>query len=298
MADVTIDELTRGTPLGSYILPYSTGSNTLGVPVSALFQGGGSNIGIGLTNPNVTLTINGQLSATGSIACNQNITINNSNYNKTNMGLVNYLGTQAIVAADINNWNNSLRIAGSQDLSYPNTVALYSNNNIRMFVAANGNVKIGADAAPQAKLDVDGDVKVSGRILLSNVTPQQGTEYSQIGQVFAEGVINANSSVTINLNAMSTWPCAGIFAIILQSQVIGLNSSYPNQKASTVRYGSFVRTLSKNIGVSTIYAQDTTLLSVPDFTGLGITTLTNNSSYACDYSIRVLPVLARVWPLA
>jgi len=38
MADTTISQLTKGTPSGSHLLPYSTGSNTLGVPVSAIFQ--------------------------------------------------------------------------------------------------------------------------------------------------------------------------------------------------------------------------------------------------------------------
>jgi len=53
MADVTISQLTRNVPSGNNILPYSTGSNTLGVPVSAIFQNTTSNIGIGLnvTNP-------------------------------------------------------------------------------------------------------------------------------------------------------------------------------------------------------------------------------------------------------
>jgi len=190
MADVTISSLPLGTPSGSALLPYSTGSNTLGVPVSALFQSVGSNVGIGLINPNVALTINGQLSAIGSIAGNQNIIINNSNHNKASVALVNYLGTQAILATDVNNWNNSLRIADSQDAAYPNTVTLYSNNNIRMFVAANGNVKIGSDSNPQAKLDVAGDVKASN-------TPKawvnwRGNEYNAQN----ECVINASYNIS------------------------------------------------------------------------------------------------------
>ena len=41
MADVTISQLTQGIPAGNNILPYSTVSNTLGVPVSAIFQNAG-----------------------------------------------------------------------------------------------------------------------------------------------------------------------------------------------------------------------------------------------------------------
>jgi hypothetical protein len=44
MADVTISELTRGIPSGSNLLPYSTGTSTLGTPVSAIFQNTNSRI--------------------------------------------------------------------------------------------------------------------------------------------------------------------------------------------------------------------------------------------------------------
>jgi len=41
MADVTISQLTQGTPAGSSIIPYSTGTSTLGVPASAVLQNAG-----------------------------------------------------------------------------------------------------------------------------------------------------------------------------------------------------------------------------------------------------------------
>ncbi len=46
MADVTISQLTQGTPNGNHLLPYSTGSSTLGTSVSAIFENTG-NVGIG-----------------------------------------------------------------------------------------------------------------------------------------------------------------------------------------------------------------------------------------------------------
>jgi len=46
MADVTISQLTQGIPTGNALLPYSTGSNTLGVTVSSIFASTQS-IGIG-----------------------------------------------------------------------------------------------------------------------------------------------------------------------------------------------------------------------------------------------------------
>jgi len=53
MADVTISQLAKGIPAGNNILPYSTSSNTLGVPVSGLFQNLNSSLFIGSTPPPV-----------------------------------------------------------------------------------------------------------------------------------------------------------------------------------------------------------------------------------------------------
>lgn len=56
MADVTISQLTQGVPAGNNVLPYSTGSNTLGVPASAILQNVG-NVGIGTTSPSYKLVV-------------------------------------------------------------------------------------------------------------------------------------------------------------------------------------------------------------------------------------------------
>ena len=57
MADVTISQLTNGVPAGNNLLPYSTGTVTLGVPVSAMFQNT-SKVGIGTTDPLYNLHLN------------------------------------------------------------------------------------------------------------------------------------------------------------------------------------------------------------------------------------------------
>ena len=58
MADVTISQLTQGTPSGNHLLPYSTGSSTLAVPASGIFQNV-SNVGINTTNVKSTITTQG-----------------------------------------------------------------------------------------------------------------------------------------------------------------------------------------------------------------------------------------------
>jgi hypothetical protein len=226
MADVTISSLSLGTPFGDNTLPYSTGSSTLGVQVSALFQTVYSNIGIATSTPNARLTINGAVSATGAITGNANLTINNINYNKSNIGLVNYQGTQAILASDINNWDNSLRISGNQDLNYPNTVSLYSNNNIRMFVAANGNVKIGADSNPQAKLDVAGTIRATGDVKVDS------------GYVDTTG-----TTVTLANNEYIDFPLAsGLLIVNAHGPTNGSVSAYLVGGTGVLRLGTSVGT--------------------------------------------------------
>jgi len=278
MADVTISQLSRNVPSGNNILPYSTGSNTLGVPVSAIFQNVSTRVGI---NSNSTYSGAG-LQVNGSVL----LTLSGGNQ----LGLIS--GPQrwdldVDVSAD-----NAFRV---RNMTYPAGVT-----STCLTIVTAGNIGIGVvSPTTNMKMDLYGNLRVAGKILLSDVTPQQGTEYSQVGQVFAEGTINANSSVTLNLNGVSTWPCAGILAIVLQSQILGLNPFHPNSKACTVRLLSFVRTLSINKAVSTIYSQDSSLLSISEGSdlGLGYTVLTNNSSGGCNYSVRVLPVLARIWPV-
>ena len=56
MADVTISQLTQGTPNNGALLPYSQGGTTLSVAPSALLQNVG-NVGIGTSTPNGTLAV-------------------------------------------------------------------------------------------------------------------------------------------------------------------------------------------------------------------------------------------------
>ena len=86
MADVSISELARGVPVGSALIPYSTGSSTLGTSVSAILQNAG-NVGLGTNNPHAKLSIEGygslngiQLGTRGDVdqAINSNIHITNA----------------------------------------------------------------------------------------------------------------------------------------------------------------------------------------------------------------------------
>lgn len=58
MADVTISSLSQAPAAGNALLPFSNGSSTSSVPVSAIFHYAG-NIGIGEVSPTVKLDVNG-----------------------------------------------------------------------------------------------------------------------------------------------------------------------------------------------------------------------------------------------
>jgi hypothetical protein len=76
MADVSISSLPAGTPAGNNIVPYSTGSDTLGAPVSALFQTVYSNVGIGTSSPRCSLDLGGNLGAGKGFRCGDYLELN------------------------------------------------------------------------------------------------------------------------------------------------------------------------------------------------------------------------------
>ena len=135
MADVSISQLTQGTPAGNSILPYSTGSNTLGVPVSAILQNAG-NVGIGIDNPVRRLEVNGAIK---SYSAGGNLIFNSDS------GYEWWTGS----------WNDFV--------SYQVTRRKISDGVGTSHLTINtlGNVGIGT-ITPSTKLDVNGTIKATG----------------------------------------------------------------------------------------------------------------------------------------
>ena len=140
MADVTINALTRGTPAGSSILPYSTGSNTLGVPVSAILQNAG-NIGIGTANPQARLDVSGSLYTNG--------------YNHIESACLN------ITAATRNRIIGS--VSGFVELGVTSTYgsSFISNSNVFQIVNTAPNYGLKILKTGTLKIDISQDIKTA-----------------------------------------------------------------------------------------------------------------------------------------
>ena len=140
MADVTISQLTQGVPAGNNIIPYSTGSDTLGVAASALLQNAG-NIGIGTNNPVTRLTVNGD-------------------------SFLNYTNSSGLLIRNLTSENRidsyNYPITQGYPLALLGSTVRFQNASIEtMRIDSSGNVGIGT-ATPATKLDVNGTIKASG----------------------------------------------------------------------------------------------------------------------------------------
>jgi hypothetical protein len=200
MADVTISQLTLGTPAGNNILPYSTGSVTLGVPVSAIFYNTPS-VGIGYsTDPGNSLPsgilnlgqgAEGRALAWGSVANNYaNIFASYSGgslvLGTNTLGGIN--GGTSSLSGDkyYSSYNNSGTAAPARrniirlNAFNDNGIQFFTNPGAvlergveftpleRMRINSSGNVGIGT-SSPTQKLDVVGNVNVSGTITCPSI---------------------------------------------------------------------------------------------------------------------------------
>jgi len=174
MADVTINQLTRGIPTGNNILPYSTGSNTLGVPVSSLF----ADTTISLPKYSTDLfQFGGAPNFDGAV-----IRYESALFGGTLDGLV-------IEKTDGNG-------------SYPDGGIMFANKGIdgvrvpALSIRGTGNVGIGT-TDPSVKLDVNGTLKASEVIAVSGCKNSDVVELAWTSYSACNLVITAKARPTI-----------------------------------------------------------------------------------------------------
>jgi hypothetical protein len=171
MADVTIAQLTAGTPAGSSLVPYSTGTVTLGAPVSAMFQTT-NKVYFNASNDGVTSfqhLITGATSASFIMADDANKEYLGPILNTKNAPLLELRGTAFNFSEPRINFTEKGNVMGSIIVKNygGNTGAFHfctNNTNFaansavpRMTISANGNVGI-STTTPACTLDMYGDV--------------------------------------------------------------------------------------------------------------------------------------------
>ena len=151
MADVTISNLTKGTPTGNAILPYSAGSNTLAVATSAIFENVSTGIGINC-KPESSET---------------KLFIRSSYPNSYLFGLSGSGKSSAMyLLVDVDNKRQTCLTDsnGARTLVFDNSVVgqtntqFWNNNTEAIRINSSNNVGIGT-STPATKLDVNGVIK-------------------------------------------------------------------------------------------------------------------------------------------
>jgi len=136
MADTTISQLTKGVPTGSNTIPYSTGSVTLGAPVSAIFQNTNSRICINL--------------GTAGISNVPGLQINNGNVEINNPG-----GNQVAISDGQQRWDLDVDTGAAHTLRVRNMIV----DTTVLTITTAGDIGIGT--SPSQKLDVAGTVNAT-----------------------------------------------------------------------------------------------------------------------------------------
>jgi hypothetical protein len=293
MADVTISELTQGVPAGNNLLPYSTGTNTLGAPVSAIFQNT-SKVGIGTTDPlyNLHLVYNDAEQTN----INHGLIIRNTatpgiahfsvNSSANNCGIRSYNSTHPTKPSynEIGNWSTEGQLS------------FVVRSQSRMVIDGNGNIGMGVLSPSNGmKLDVYGSTRVVGGLRLDysgvNADPY-------VANIWTQGTLAANSSLSINMNGIAVnYPCAGIWLAFIQTDSPVLNRNNILYKATAMYMGSYMRTLGTNVfnGFTNMYSRDTVSLAItPPNSNDGINFSFTNSytDSTCTYQIRTVPIMS------
>jgi hypothetical protein len=244
MADVTISGLTRGIPTGNNIIPYSTGSDTLGVPVSALFHNAG-NIGIGTPDPQKAIEVRGD----GTLGAGR-IRVSNS----------------TDPAYEISDTTNVKGYLFYDTIGASNSIILRHASVFNQLVLKNtGNVGIGT-TTPAEKLTVVGNISASGDVISPSVPKFAYAVLSQVGtapytvttlaSAHVESITVNPTTADITINWTTNYFNDANYCITFgaQSQFVGNRSQGINIQTGSTKTRNSVTIMAGSVSNGQFYA--------------------------------------------
>ena len=189
MADVTISSLTRGTPTGGNVLPYSTGSNTLGVSVSAILQNAGS-IGIGTANPVSKLDVHGAGNFTA-------VEVGKSGQSGNRYAFVDLTGDDTYT-------DYGLRILRGNTPNTDSVITTRGTGTLVLQTEQAGSILLKTNLTDRMLIDSSGNVSITGKLTNSGVAKawvnfngQTGTQVGAEFQCTIRSQYNVSSVVRV-----------------------------------------------------------------------------------------------------
>ena len=248
MADVTISQLTKGTPAGNNILPYSTGSNTLGVPVSALFQNT-NNVAINTQSPYLPAKLHIKNTGSGPGGLGNSIRIENSDETSyTGIDFMNSSGVNQSTIYQVGAQPAFGYVGGANALQIWNrsgATAFGTGNNTSMLITSGGTITKPRQPALAVKPNQHNTYTFYNnsyqKLNLNGVIFNQGNCWDTANQKFiapVDGIYSFSGMIRVDPNptsyiypvfvvngvengknggALPGLTCAGVFSIFLSS---------------------------------------------------------------------------------